>query len=108
MNVHGCTKRNIHNMLFVNMELKKKEKDPTNQSETHMEFIGVWNSWKDGKSWASDVLWINIESGKPKTKQCTNKIETILALVFALAFYLFYFRVYISTRVLSYKAHGVE
>jgi hypothetical protein len=48
MNMHECTKRNIHNILFtffVNIELKKIEMDPTNQSETYvkwnMEFIGV-------------------------------------------------------------------
>lgn len=36
MNVHGCIKGNIHDMLFVNMKIKKKEKDPTKSK---------WNSW---------------------------------------------------------------
>lgn len=63
-------------MLFVNMELKKMEKDPTNQSETYVECI--WNilgyeiHGKMGKGRRGDVLLMNIESERPKTKEGTR------------------------------------
>lgn len=52
------------------------EKDPTNQSETYVECI--WNilgyeiHGKMGKGRRGDVLLMNIESERPKTKEGTR------------------------------------